>query len=181
MAVNVDPFVIQWPQKWASDPELAPTIQYLNKFLYDLWLRTGGSGDAISNITIEEKYAWDLSVNFAREQALTLPQLFSEKDDTVTLLQPAHEGAKAFNAVSAVSDYTAVDYDFVNAKKKSRVTLPKYPEENSVVIIRNGDGSIIGLNGNGRLINGESTGKIYRKGTTLTLQYFIEENEWFAR
>lgn len=54
---RVDPFVIQWPRKWIGDPELNPTIQYLNKFLYDLWIRTGGGDDAIEIIQEEESSA----------------------------------------------------------------------------------------------------------------------------
>lgn len=46
---RVDPFVIQWPRKWIEDPDLNSTIQYLNKFLYELWIRTGGGTDDISN------------------------------------------------------------------------------------------------------------------------------------
>lgn len=48
MADNkVDPFVIQWPRQWIADAEIAPTIKYLNRFLHDLWIRTGGGEDLI--------------------------------------------------------------------------------------------------------------------------------------
>jgi len=53
MSVSVDPFVIPIPQKLLNDPELGPTFQYLWKFLYDLWQRTGGGTDAIYNVTYE--------------------------------------------------------------------------------------------------------------------------------
>ena len=53
MSVNVDSFVIPIPQKLLNDPELGPTFQYLWKFLYDLWQRTGGGNDAIYNVTYE--------------------------------------------------------------------------------------------------------------------------------
>jgi len=53
MSVSVDPFVIPIPQKLLNDPELGPTFQYLWKFLYDLWQRTGGGSDAIYNVTYE--------------------------------------------------------------------------------------------------------------------------------
>lgn len=89
--------------------------------------------------------------------------------------------AAYFIPVSASDNYTANNYEFVNAKNKATITLPASPSNYSAVIVRNGDGTLIGLNGNGRLINGENAGKIRRKGTALTLQYFIDENEWFAR
>lgn len=45
--VQVDPFVIQWPRKWTEDREIGPVIHYLNKFLHDLWLRSGGPVDNV--------------------------------------------------------------------------------------------------------------------------------------
>lgn len=53
MSVSVDPFVIPIPQKLLNDPELGPTFQYLWKFLYDMWQRSGGGNDAIHNVTYE--------------------------------------------------------------------------------------------------------------------------------
>lgn len=44
---SVDPFVIQWPKKWLDDPEIRPVIEYLNRFLHDLFIRTGGGDDLI--------------------------------------------------------------------------------------------------------------------------------------
>ena len=44
---NVDQFVIRWPKKWESDPELRDVLRYLNRFLHDLWIRTGGGPDLI--------------------------------------------------------------------------------------------------------------------------------------
>ena len=45
---NVDPFVIQWPRKWLDDPEVEPVVYYLNKFLHDMFIRTGGGTDEIA-------------------------------------------------------------------------------------------------------------------------------------
>ena len=46
---KVDPFIVKWPNKWVRDPEIGPVLQYLNRFLHDLWQRTGGGDDAISD------------------------------------------------------------------------------------------------------------------------------------
>jgi len=48
---NVDPFIVDWPKKWLSDPEIAPVILYLNRFLHDLFIRTGGGDDLIESVT----------------------------------------------------------------------------------------------------------------------------------
>ena len=47
---KVDPFVIQWPQKWMQDNEIRPVIEYLNRFLHDLFIRTGGGDDLIEAV-----------------------------------------------------------------------------------------------------------------------------------
>lgn len=46
---DVDPFVIKWPKQWTSDPEIGPVIHYLNRFLHDLWVRTGAGDDVIES------------------------------------------------------------------------------------------------------------------------------------
>lgn len=125
----------------------------LEDILNQLWVRTGGSTDTVTNITVQEQFAWNLS----------------------------SEIQKKYNAVSTSTDYTAVPFDFVNATSASTITLPQYPEGNDVVIIRNGDGTQISIAGNGKNINGESAGSIARKGTALVIHYFIDEDEWFVR
>lgn len=52
---KTDPFIIPIPRKITSDPELNPYFLYLQRFLHDLWKRTGGSEDFISNALISPK------------------------------------------------------------------------------------------------------------------------------
>lgn len=44
---KVDPFVAPIPRKFLNDPELRPFFEYLNRFLHDLFIRTGGGEDVI--------------------------------------------------------------------------------------------------------------------------------------
>lgn len=166
---RVDPFVIPIPPELLKDPQTREFFEYFVRWAYDIWIRTGGGDDAVENANIEEKYPWELT---------PLPE-----DNSASPLHFVTNQVEVdrFNAVSKSIDYVASDFDFVNAKSKATITLPEYPRDGSVVIVRNGDGLPIKLNGNGRLINGQSAGIIYRKGTALTLQYFIDDNEWFAR
>lgn len=46
---KVDPFVIQWPAKWMSDDEIRPVIEYLNRYLHDMFIRSGGGEDLIND------------------------------------------------------------------------------------------------------------------------------------
>jgi len=47
---KVDPFVIQWPAKWMADDEIRPVVEYLNRFLHDLFIRSGGGDDLIEAV-----------------------------------------------------------------------------------------------------------------------------------
>lgn len=47
---KLDPFTAQIPAKFLNDPELRPFFEYLNRFLHDLFIRTGGGDDAIEGI-----------------------------------------------------------------------------------------------------------------------------------
>ena len=83
--------------------------------------------------------------------------------------------------VTISGNYTAVPNDFINALNNSEIMFPKYPNVNSFFITRNGDGSTIKLNGNGKKMNGSLTGTITRLETCIEWHYFIDTDEWFAR
>ena len=121
----------------------------------------------ITNISVRESYPWPTTQPYDEIKEFEYPTLIPE--------------VKQFNAVTTSINYTSVDHDFINATNGSTVTFPKYPNENSVIIVRNGDGSTIKLNGNGKNLNGSSTGVLRRKSTSIEFYYFIESDEWFAR
>lgn len=152
---KVDPYISRIPRSFLEDPDTRSWAIYLNRFLHDMWIRTGGGEDLVGESS-EATTALD--------------------DGISTMILPDD-----FEARSITSDYTANDYDFINATRAVTIKLPKYPKPRSRVIIRNGDGTLIKLNGNGRTLNGERSGSLRRKGTSITFHYFIETNEWFAR
>lgn len=131
MAVNVDPFVIQWPEKWIKDPELGPTIQYLNKFLYDLWLRTGGGRDEISNAGLRELYPWGV------EQGVNGAELISLFSGAGLNTIPE----KRYYSVSA--SHTTTGNEVIEATAELTVTLNSTPALlESVSVKRNGTGIV---------------------------------------
>ena len=207
----VDPFIQPIPEKWRNDPELRAYIEYLHRFLHDLWQRTGGANDIVESSDLDltdlradvDDNTADIatnassiainsadiaaniasittnSTNIATNTASILVNSarITSNDDDISDLQ----AAAYFMPVSTSVSYTASDFEFVNAKNGSTITMPETPNNYSAIIVRNGDGSRITLNGNGKMINGESAGKIYRKGTSIVLQYFLDDDEWFAR
>jgi len=170
---NVDPFVVTWPRKWLSDPELRPQLEYLNRFLHDIFLRTGGGVDKIENNTV------NIGTNTDESKLFNIYSQENEQEQRFSY--PEYVEPKAFRAITTSIDYTCVGYEFVNAKSGAQITFNEYPEENEVVIVRNGDGTSIKLNGNGKNINGSSLGNIRTKGTAINFHYFIDSDEWFAR
>lgn len=100
---KVDPFVIQWPQKWMADSEIRPVIEYLNRFLHDLFLRTGGGDDVIE--TSEDQ------TNILRSLAISNATIFKRKqvsdliDDRVEVLEvrPHVSHADIFNLSQQLS------------------------------------------------------------------------------
>ena len=165
---TLDPFVIQWPEKWISDPEIAPVIHYLNMYLHGLFeITTTGTGESvIEDLNVAEKYPWPLTQTAEETKEFTY--------------QIPQETRQEFNAITKSTNYTMSDFDYVNAKARATITFPKYPSDNSVIIIRNGDSSKIKLNGNGKNMNGSSTGVLRKDTRSVTFHYFIDSDEWFA-
>ena len=165
---DVDPRLNQIPRELQDTFDKRIYFEELERFLHDLWVRTGGGNDAVENAAIEEKYPWPTAQLASEAKEFQYPLILSSVD-------------QAFNAVTATGSYTAMPYDFINAKTRAQITFPAYPEGNSVIIIRNGDGSKIKFDGNGRNINGSSSGVLCQKSTAIEFYYFIESNEWFAK
>lgn len=160
----------QLPDEWAFHPEKGPFWRDILDQLRQLRDRTGGDQDTVTNITIRESYPWP-------QEAID----YEEGQEIAALYSGIPQDIPNFRAVTVTSAYTALPFDFINAKLSAKIKFPAQPEENSVIIIRNGDGTTISLDGNGKNINGEKTGRLLRKGTAIHFHYFIDTDEWFAR
>ena len=173
MATSVNPPPqLKMPKAFLADPEVREYERQRDIILFQLYTRTGGAEDSVTNIDIAESYPWPTN------------QLLEESIDEIGVDYPAIDNSSdelKIRAVTVNNNYTALDGDFINAKANAQITFPQYPIENSVIIVRNGDGSTIKLIGNGKNMNGESTGVLTRKGTSIEFYYFIESDEWFAR
>lgn len=170
---RVDPYVVKIPVQIVDlktgehTREFADWLKYDNRWKQMIWIRSGGGDDAIEDSGVREFYPWPLNELEEEGKEFTYPSL---------PILP-----KSFNAVTTDSNYTAVAFDFVNAKSGATIKFPKFPDENDVIIIRNGDGTLISLDGNGKTMNGSSTGKLFKKETTINFHYFIDSDEWFAK
>lgn len=107
MSVSVDPFVIPIPLKWANDPELSPTVNYIWRYLYDLRERTGGDSDTIASL--EDSALYDVGIKGA--EIAEIQKHIEELRIQLAFLDtpPQEESA----AVAPGSSYgNSVEYDF---------------------------------------------------------------------
>ena len=170
MVTKVDPFLIPIPQAFFKDPELRGWAEYLSRVIHDLRERTGGGSDAIADTSVRESYPWGTHAS-GFEPGAELSGLFT-----------TNERPDRFRAVSVnTGNYTALPNDFINAKGRASIKFPAQPPENCVIIIRNGDASLISLDGNGKTINGSNSGYLRKQGSAIHFHYFIDSDEWFAR
>jgi len=79
-------------------------------------------------------------------------------------------------------DYTAVDNDFVEANQGITVKLPNPPRNGSDVIVANGDGSNITIDGNGKDIKfkAKKTESVHTRsaGNSYHFKWFIDGPYW---
>ena len=161
---NVDPFVIKWPDKWVKDPDLKDVLFYLNRFLHDLWLRTGGGDDAIDDIDNS-----DIFSSASANQALSEIESLSQIEDLIPTVEH-----RAFYSTIKDSNYTAVDSDFVEARCHCIITLDANADADAEIIIANGDGTRITVLGDIKYTRTDSKLFINQQGTSLHFQMFVD-------
>ena len=147
-------------------PDGIPTQRFIT-WIEGLTLQGNENTTEIVNTNTREAYPWPIS--------LTASEIDAAYNFDLLESQPQ------LRAVTIAASYTASDFDFINATQNSTITFPEFPKVNSVLIVRNGDGSKINLSGNGRNINGSLTGTLRRESTAIEFYYFIDTNEWFAK
>jgi len=153
---KVDPFVIQWPNQWLEDPEIEPVIRYLNRFLHDLWIRTGGGFD----------------------DTLALKEGLRQFEDL-----PATEFIpKERQRITTAINYSTLENDVVICTADLTIFLNDTPDDKELVTINSGNNQIT-INGNSKTISGETEVIIRRRSSglpiSLDMQYFVENDAWF--
>jgi hypothetical protein len=168
---KVDPFLHPIPKELLKDAETRNFFEYFVRWAHDIWIRTGGGNDAVADQGLRETYPW-MYDNSAYQDGAEINGLYSAN----SIVVPEYRALTV-----STSTYTAIPYDFINAKSNATIKFPAQPPENCVIIVRNGDGSLITLNGNDKTINGSKNGYLRQKGTAIHFHYFIDSDEWFAR
>ena len=177
---NVDPFVIRWPKKWESDPELRDVLRYLNRFLHDLWIRTGGGPDLIEG-SIE-------GIEDLQDQINAIIVRLDANEAAIADLQARVidlEGLTVVTAVDYTIDGTVTGHQTIVCTAELTVSLDPAPSDRDTATIKVGQKNTkVIIDGNGKLIEEDSTMTLRRRQTKrqigMDLEYSAELDKWFT-
>jgi len=177
---NVDPFVIRWPKKWESDPELRDVLRYLNRFLHDLWIRTGGGPDLIEG-SIE-------GIEDLQDQINAIIVRLDASEAAIADLQARAidlEGLTVVTAVDYTIDGTITGHQTIVCTADLTVSLDPAPSDRDTATIKVGQKNTkVIIDGNGKLIEADSTMTLRRRQTKrqigMDLEYSAELDRWFT-
>jgi hypothetical protein len=178
---NVDPFVIRWPKKWESDPELRDVLRYLNRFLHDLWIRTGGGPDLI-----EEGLE---AIEDLQDQINAIIVRLDANEAAIADLQARVidlEGLTVVTAVDYTIDGTVTGHQTIVCTAEITVSLDPAPSDRDTATIKVGQSRTkVIINGNGKLIEEDSTMTLRRRNTQIQigidLEFSAELDRWIAK
>jgi hypothetical protein len=159
---DVDPFVIKLTKENLTEPA---TLFYLNRFLHDLWIRTGGGNDDIGDSGIKELYSW---------------QGLQSKDELLNISFPATKDQSAFDVVEVTgTTHTTAGNEIVicNNTSKLTVTLNANPDHKErAIIVRNNTGKVDVTTP--ALINGKTIKTILRRYTAIDHIFTSDAASW---
>ena len=167
-SVNPPP-QIRLPKAFQKDREIQTYFRHVDRMMLQLWKRTGGAEDVISDST-----ASDIS-----DSTLGVDAIEVSEDEAEFYYQPLIT-PPAWNAVTKASTYYAVSWDFIEAQTKY-IYLPEFPDENDQVIVSSDYNQDVIVLGNGNKVKvkeEESSITISQKGTSLHFIYFIDGGYW---
>lgn len=174
MVTQVDPFVIPIPRKLLDDKESRIYFEYLNRFLHDLWTRTGGGNDEVAESQIGELYEPGIQVSNADELIEDL-----EVDFEIFSRQDFDPSSASLEIVVVTGDYTTTGNQAVVVNSASPVTITANPSPDTgefFHVIRYGKGVVKVQASN--LINGKPSKTIIRQYTAPKHLYIAELDTW---
>lgn len=80
---NVDPFIHPIPPKILADPQLRPFFEYFVRWAHDMWVRSGGGNDLVSDTGTRESYPWVLDEQQGGDSSNIYPMFGSDPQPQV--------------------------------------------------------------------------------------------------
>ena len=163
---KLDPYVAQWPVKWMQDNEIRPSIEYLNRFLHDIFIRTGGDDDAIESVENEE--AFDPGIQTFEQDDFEAEIDDSDLSPHLVIIDP--------EVVGITANYTTTGSQIVICSNSSAitVTLNATPDDGESVHIKR-QNALVTVSG---AVDGDSSKDIIFKYDSPHLVYTIAAGEW---
>ena len=151
MVNNVDaPPIARMPDKFANDPELREYFLQQENIIYQLWLRTGGFNDDISDSGLRELYPF--------------PNLYSQ----------IYNDSKDTQQISA--DYTTTGNQVLIVTTACTVTLNSTPDNLEEVTVKHATTGLITVSGT---IDDASSYRMVQPYESKTFVYLTSESKWF--
>lgn len=134
---------------------------YFEDYLYKIVATLGGEGSTI----IQDLVNTTIEADKVEYMFALIKQLIAD--------------TSKFNSVIKTADYTAANKDWVEARNKITILFPENPVKDDEIMVSNGDGSAITVDGNGELFKYTSTDTVFitrNMGSSYHFQYFEDNN-----
>ncbi len=200
MANIVDPFVVPIPDNVKAQ---APDFwNYLQRFLHDLWIRTGGGNDEITDNSVREIYGWQTGIPEAEvipgSDDSSLSSLFGVGDDSGAVqeaLSSLFNGstgeagqefasmfglpleAEAFEILSTSSNLTTTGQQIIICTNTSpiTITLNTTPADGEQLHIKMQNTGTVTVSGD---IDGETSKDIIFRYDSPHIVFTVDAGEW---
>lgn len=156
---DVDPRLQQIPKQLLADFDLRVYFEELERFLHDLWVRTGAGDDAISNQSTRELYSWQLD---SKEESKVEYNVFNDKSTHV---------------VTTGSNYTTTGLEsLLIVTGAITITLNAKPQDQEKVSIKRATtAGFVVVSGQ---IDGASSYTMTQNYQCIDLIYSVSAGEW---
>ena len=178
----VDPFVIPIPRALQEDPEVRFYHEYLNKFLHDLWIRTGGGNDNIADEGIKELYPWQSLTDEELESVAGIyGRVNSDPNGSASDIFPS---GYLFGRVTEGTEILAVSVDYTTTGDQVlictnavtiTVTLNPSPADGEQVHIKRQNTGTVIISG---MIDGATSITPISRYDSPHLIYTVDAGEW---
>ena len=152
-------------------------IEYFEKdifFQFQMWKRSGGSNDLISDITSSDAF----ENSFSSGEALEKLDFIAQIEDLIPV------NPVGFNADIVRHNRVGVNGDFLDIRNRSTVDLDEYADHNDQIITTNGDGTPIKITSKTELRLSRRRGHSFtlqNEGSSIHWYMFVDGNEKFWR
>ncbi|MBL4940911.1 MAG: hypothetical protein JKY81_04535 [Colwellia sp.] len=185
MPVTVDPRLYPIPQDLQKIPEVRKYFEDLERFLHDLWFRTGGGDDAVAEAQIGELYEPGIQTSNADElieevevsQEMSFFHDFTERLEELESVNQIPTPTAAVEVITASSNTTTTGDQVVICTNTSSitVTLNATPEDGEAVHIKRQNTGAVTVSGD---IDGSTTLVIGLRYSSPHLVYTVDAGEW---